>query len=59
MGNGNHLLFVDSTLARPHAPMETHRAGRVDEYTVKIEENSGAAESGHFLFLTQSRLAEE
>jgi hypothetical protein len=54
-----HLLLVNSPLAGPGTPLPLHGASRVDEDSVEIEENGGAAKNGHsFFYHREHRYAE-
>jgi hypothetical protein len=48
--DGNHFLFVNAALAGPDAPLPAYGAGGIDENSVEIEENGGAAKGRHSFF---------
>src|SRR5208337_2173414 len=53
----HHFLFVDSPLAGPDTPLSIDGASGIDENSIKIEENGGAAKSRHPNFLSQEGCA--
>src|SRR5208337_1556059 len=50
VGDGDHLFFIDVSLAGPDAPLALHGTGGIDENSVEIKEDSGATKNEHSAF---------
>src|SRR5579863_9814235 len=50
VSDGHHLVAVKTMLASPDSPLSLHRTCGIDENSIEIEKNGGAAESSHSFF---------
>jgi hypothetical protein len=50
MSDSDHLFFINATESGPDAPLAADGAGGIDENSIDVEEDGGAAKSGHAFF---------